>query len=437
MKIRKSIYRVLGLLSFLAGILVLPASARAEQVPYAVKGGDLWFETATGEIVGAEESVREAVIPARIRKVKVTGIGEYAFSKHARLKKVTLPSTLQSIGEGSFYKCTALREIEIPRRVKQIGEYAFGGCTALELVKFHRKQSNIDLHELAFWGNDWVTTPDYSPAYKKSVYYRRLKKVQFTGNYREDVVAIARSQLGYCEGDAAEELDGAKEGDSDYSEYGRALGSNGRPWCSEFASWCIRQAGVSRMIIQSSTSASMEAFQAPAYLWEETTFAGGGYRPKKGDLVLFAWGKAKIGDPYLSHTAIILGSKKVDETIELQVIHGNYRGKVRETTFYINAADGKMLKEKKGSAAYIVAPSYGRKRGRNRVLQFDANGGETPEASRTVAYQADYGVLPVPVRSGYKFTGWYTEKEEGCRITAYMPVRFRGTRILYAHWKKR
>ena len=42
----------------------------------------------------------------------------------------------------------------------------------------------------------------------------------------------------------------------------------------------------------------------------------------------------------------------------------------------------------------------------NYTLTFNAVGGTCSESSRTVAYQAAFGTLPTPLRSGYTFNGW-------------------------------
>ena len=44
------------------------------------------------------------------------------------------------------------------------------------------------------------------------------------------------------------------------------------------------------------------------------------------------------------------------------------------------------------------------------------------------------GALPVPVREGYRFTGWYTDATAGTKITASTLVENDSARILYAHW---
>ena len=46
------------------------------------------------------------------------------------------------------------------------------------------------------------------------------------------------------------------------------------------------------------------------------------------------------------------------------------------------------------------------------TLTFDANGGTVEETSRLVSCGVELGELPVPVREGYRFEGWYTPDDE-------------------------
>ena len=278
---------------------------------------------------------------------------------------------------------------------------------------------------------------DYSSSYKKSIYYKRLKAVRMSGNVRKDILAIARSQVGYLESNDPGRLGGGEPGGANHTEYGRAFGSSGRAWCSEFASWCIRQAGVPACLIQTSKSASVRDFEAPYYRWRQTVCAGGSYRIKKGDLVLFAWEGTRITDPYLSHTAIITGIKREGSTVRLDVVHGNSNDMVTESSFIINASNGQLLDGREGRAVYIVGPKYASKKGKNRTLIFKVSGGKSAVKRRKVGYGASYGNLPAASRKGYRFLGWYTKKKGGSRVGAYMPIRFKKSKKLYAHWKKK
>ena len=58
-------------------------------------------------------------------------IGERAFNNCFVLDNVTLPASLTSIGECSFLGCKNLHQITIPEKVTHIGDYAFGECAEL------------------------------------------------------------------------------------------------------------------------------------------------------------------------------------------------------------------------------------------------------------------------------------------------------------------
>lgn len=75
--------------------------------------------------------------------------------------------------------------------------------------------------------------------------------------------------------------------------------------------------------------------------------------------------------------------------------------------------------------------------GRKFEVSFDANEGALPENTTnpiTVTYGDTYGTLPVPVRTGFAFLGWYTERVSGNKISAQTEVSLSGSQKLYAHW---
>lgn len=71
---------------------------------------------------------------------------------------------------------------------------------------------------------------------------------------------------------------------------------------------------------------------------------------------------------------------------------------------------------------------------RTFTVTFNANGGSTPTASKTVTYGSTYGTFPTPTRSNYRFTGWYTSASGGTRIQASNTVTITANQTLYAHW---
>jgi uncharacterized repeat protein (TIGR02543 family) len=54
-----------------------------------------------------------------------------------------------------------------------------------------------------------------------------------------------------------------------------------------------------------------------------------------------------------------------------------------------------------------------------------------------VTYAKKFGKLPVPTRTGYKFAGWYTAKDDGTKITGTTAVKITKNTTYYAHWKKK
>lgn len=80
---------------------------------------------------------------------------------------------------------------------------------------------------------------------------------------------------------------------------------------------------------------------------------------------------------------------------------------------------------------------YAHWRAKTYKLSFRPNGGKVSAASMKVTMGASYGKLPVPVRAGYQFQGWYTKKEGGKRIVSGSKVKTAKNQTLYAHWKKK
>lgn len=77
-------------------------------------------------------------------------------------------------------------------------------------------------------------------------------------------------------------------------------------------------------------------------------------------------------------------------------------------------------------AAEVVVPEPA------STVTFDANGGTAEFDSKEVEYGDVLGVLPEADRSHYVFLGWYTDPEDGDRVTDQSDVT--GSTTLYAHW---
>ena len=208
-----------------------------------------------------------------------------------------------------------------------------------------------------------VIQAEYSEAYVGSSYYAALCQVPLTGNYREDVINIALSQVGYHEGDSEADFGGSSSGSGDYTEYGNFLESAGSAWCSEFASWCIRKAGVPTSVISSYRAANVAGFtaftSADFYTMDVTAFGYGSYMPQKGDLLLWSWDGVMHGtEENLSHTSILLDAQDLGNgNVLLTSIDGNSNDQVQIREYEVSAADGSLI-GRTGMLCYIIAPHY-------------------------------------------------------------------------------
>ena len=68
------------------------------------------------------------------------------------------------------------------------------------------------------------------------------------------------------------------------------------------------------------------------------------------------------------------------------------------------------------------------------TVMFDANSGSVSTASKTVTFDAEYGELPNPTKTGYGFDGWFTAANGGTQITSKSKLTTADTVTLYAHW---
>ncbi len=69
------------------------------------------------------------------------------------------------------------------------------------------------------------------------------------------------------------------------------------------------------------------------------------------------------------------------------------------------------------------------------TVTYDANGG-TCNTEKTLTTGKTLGSLPVPVRNGYEFTGWFTGREDSASAVTTSRVYSDDTTI-YAHWREK
>ena len=279
------------------------------------------------------------------------------------VKALVIENGITRIGHRAFQNFRYLESVVAGADVQSIGEWAFQNCDALTSVQL---QSSAKIETGAFRTTpvEWEICGVASDTYAGSSFYQALNRVKLTGNYRDDIINIALSQVGYHEGNSeADYAGGNKDGSGDYTEYGKCLESVGSAWCSEFACWCIRNAGVPTSIIANSRSANVANYTAYAsadfYTWDTTSYVNGKYTPQKGDLVLWSWdGEMHGTEENLSHTSILWEIRDLGNgNVIVKTIDGNSNNQVQIREYEINAASGSRV-GKTGMLCYIIAPNY-------------------------------------------------------------------------------
>jgi len=134
-------------------------------------------------------------------------------------------------------------------------------------------------------------------------WWRMFVDMELTGNWAEDLLMVAESQLGYTES----ELNYVAEDPwhpKGYTRYGAWYGLPYGDWCAMFISFCMYYANIPASVVPYNSSCSewvRELRERGLYKhWDE------GYKPKRGDLIFFDFDM----DEKAEHVGII---RKIDE----------------------------------------------------------------------------------------------------------------------------
>lgn len=149
--------------------------------------------------------------------------------------------------------------------------------------------------------------------------------VALTGDPATDVVAIARTQIGYTESTRNYEVweDNSIHG---YTRYGAWYGVPYGDWCGMFASFCLRYAGVNDIPINYGVRPWIDdlASRGLYYRASET-------QPQKGSLIFFDW----EGDGLADHVGIVAEVHEAQEHTgaSITAIEGNSSNCVKYVSY--------------------------------------------------------------------------------------------------------
>lgn len=159
-------------------------------------------------------------------------------------------------------------------------------------------------------------------------------EVRLTGEWPVDVLAIAKTQLGYSESvkNYVVGEDGTSRG---YTRYGDWFGCPYGDWCAMFASFCIHYADVEGMPLDMSCPSWIEGLRAlnlyrPAHADDPQQQ----YTPTAGDLVFYDWEQDGIAD----HVGLIVEVTPAagEEPARLITMEGNVEDRVQYMSYALD-----------------------------------------------------------------------------------------------------
>ena len=152
----------------------------------------------------------DVVIPDKIDKLPVTGIGDGAFYGCAKLTGVTIPGTVTTIGRDAFNECGGLKSVMIPNGVASIHFNAFTCCHSLTTVKIPASVTMMGANPFSSCsGLMSIVVDEANPAYSSSadgVVFNKDKTILVSypggkdGGYTipDGVTEISQSAFRYC-----------------------------------------------------------------------------------------------------------------------------------------------------------------------------------------------------------------------------------------------
>jgi len=430
------------------------------------------LDDGTAELTSYLGSDTNVVIPSEVEGAKVTSIHSNLFYDYDVLESVEIPDTVTNIGYQAFRGCYKLTSIELPESVETIGEHAFRECKGLKHVVLPKKLTTVSgwlffdcdnlesveipsgvakIGQAAFWkckNLKEITIPSGVTSIGKYAFYecRSLKSVvvpsgvkkilegTFSGCIRmtsvvlpSGVVLIDDNAFFDCSGLKSIKMpDKLKEvGDSAFSG-------------------CVK---LKRIVLPKTVKKIREdAFYRCNKLVIYCTKNSVAHKYAKSNEIPYSTGEKKVpvSSIRLSEKKVTLqkGDKRVLEVLispvdatkasvtwkssDKKVATVNKKGKVKAVgngvaVITATAADGSGKK----ATCKIIVPYK---------ITYKLGGG-TNSKKNPSAYYNEKVTLKNPVREGYVFKGWYTDKKYKNKIT----VIKKGTKknyTLYAKWKK-
>ncbi len=154
------------------------------------------------DVVGVDTEIIEITIPSTLGGYPVTAIGERAVREEGKLRRVIIPSNVETMGESAFVACVALETVtfEDNSPLKELPVTCFQNCRSLKTVNFGKNSVLETVGRAAFvncTSLESITLPETLKTIGDSAFESctSLKNVTIPKN----VVSVGKSAFCKCE----------------------------------------------------------------------------------------------------------------------------------------------------------------------------------------------------------------------------------------------
>lgn len=367
----------------------------------ATVDGITWtYRVSNGEAELVEYTLSEwttgaVAIPAKLNGCPVTSIGKSAFAYCSGLTSVTIPDSVTYIGRMAFCDCDALESMTIPASVTIIDNEAFLDCSGLKSVTIPNSVISIGRHAFeSCRGLTSVILPESVTDIEEDLFSdcSGLKSVEIPNS----VTSIWKNAFAGCSGLTSVAI-------PDSVSY---IGSGAFAYCSGLKSFSV--------------GSGNDCYKS----------VNGLLLSKDGKtLVNGVNGNVTIPE---SVTRIVFGAFSGCSGLKCVTLEGDCPRVESHAFSGINSLC--IVRFPAGNDTYEVVNGKWQGMKVEYCVSFNPNGGEVNERTRRILHGNCIGALPMPVRRGYAFAGWFAALSGGDKVTEETLVA--NALTLYARWKK-
>ena len=353
---------------------------------FSVGGGNANYKSVNGLLLSKDGKTLVAGITGDVTIPDgVASIGYMAFTCCSGLTRITIPNSVNAINDYAFADCGSVRQVVIPDSVTYIGEYSFSGCTNLQVLTIGNGVKRIANYAFANCGEMTNVTIGVGVSNICDNAFYGCKAIS-TITIPTNVKLIGSEAFKFC--GATNIVISASVRNIEFAAFSSMSNLQRVDMLGAPPTTRIREATAS-----SYTAISGNAKPSP--IASAGTSGGMGMGSTSGMLVFYQCPSTAVGyyrPDYAKEWKAVLTP------------NGTWQGlKMQEKQMPV-------------------------------VLDLNPNGGSIATQCVTVVAYKPVGELPVPVKVGYEFLGWFTEMNYGTEIMGASV--FTEDATLYAHWVK-